>query len=107
MIPDAGNFGDDCVGSFKDEVLTLCNSGRCTLTVANITSTSGEFIVPNVVSYPLTIHAGESLEVPVRFQPASFGPKSATLTVVSDDPSGPAIVAVSGNAPAGKLAVTG
>jgi hypothetical protein len=107
MIADAGNFGDACVGSFKDEVLTLCNSGRCTLTVANITSTSGEFIVPNVVSYPLTIRAGESVEVPIRFQPASFGPQSATLTVVSDDPGGPATVAVSGNAPSGKLAVTG
>ncbi|HEY6393568.1 MAG TPA: choice-of-anchor D domain-containing protein [Bryobacteraceae bacterium] len=107
MMADSGSFGDACVGSFKDEVLTLCNSGRCTLTVASITSTSGEFIVPNVVSYPLTIEAGGSLEAPVRFQPASFGPKSATLTVVSDDPGGPATVMVSGNAPSGTLAVTG
>jgi hypothetical protein len=107
MMADSGNFGDACVGSFRDELLTLCNSERCTLTISGITSTSSEFIVPNVVSYPLTIEAGGSLEVPIRFQPASFGPKSATLTVLSDDQVGPATVMVSGNAPSGTLAVTG
>jgi hypothetical protein len=37
----------------------------------------------------------------------SFGPKSATITVTSDDPASPLSVAVSGDAPAGKLVVTG
>jgi len=59
------------------------------------------------LSYPLTIEAGGSLQVPIRLQPTSVGPKSATITVTSDDPAGPRTVLLSGNAPSGKLAVTG
>jgi hypothetical protein len=75
--------------------------------VTNIASSLGEFLIPEVLSYPLTIEAGGYLEVPIRFQPSSFGTKAATLTVTSDDPAGPHTIAVSGNAPSGKLAVTG
>ena len=107
VIADTGNFGNCCVGSFKDEPLILSNSGQCTLTVTGIASSSAEFLVPEVLSHPLTIEAGGSLEVPIRFQPASFGAKAATITVTSDDPAGPHTIAVSGNAPSGKLAVTG
>ena len=107
VIANTGSFGNCCVGSFKDEPLILNNSGQCTLTVTSITSSSGEFLVPLVLSYPLTIEAGGDLEVPIRFQPASFGAKAATITVTSDDPAGPQSIALSGNAPSGKLAVTG
>lgn len=107
MIADTGSFGNCCVGSFQDEPLTLSNSGRCTLSVSSITSSSSEFVVPEVLSYPLTIESGGSLEVPIRFQPASFGAKTATITVTSDDPGGPHTIVVSGNAPSGKLTVTG
>lgn len=107
VIADTGSFGNACIGSHVDEMMSLSNSGHCTLTITGITSSSAEFLVPNVLSYPLTVEAGGSLQVPIRFQPTSFGPKSAKITVTSDDPGGPRIVAVSGNAPSGKLAVTG
>lgn len=107
MIADSGNFGDSCVGSFKDEDLTLNNSGDCTLTITDISSSSAEFLVPNVLTYPLTIEAGNSLQVPIRFQPTSFGMKGGTITVTSNDPSGKKSISVSGNAPSGKLTVTG
>ncbi len=107
VIADAGNFGNVCIGSFVDEMMSLSNSGHCTLTITGITSSSAEFLVPNVLSYPLRVEAGGSLQVPIRLQPTSFGPKAATVTVTSDDPGGPRTVAVSGAAPSGKLAVTG
>ena len=75
------------------------------LTVTNITSSDGEFIVPSVLSYPLTIEAGTSLQVPIRFQPSSLGLKSATITVISDDPAGPKAVKVSGAAKPPRLVV--
>jgi hypothetical protein len=106
-MPDSGNFGNVCVGSFRDEVLVLNNSGKCTLSVADITSSSAEFLPPQVVSYPITIGAGDSLEVPIRFQPTSIGLKTAAITIASDDPTGPRMIAVSGYGPAGKLAITG
>ncbi|SRR5579871_121865 len=107
IFANNGNMGNCCVGSFTDEPLVLTNAGPCTLTVANITSSSGEFLVPEVLSYPVTIEPGAALEIPIRFQPTSFGAKSATITVNSDDPAGPRTVEVSGNAPSGRIAVTG
>jgi hypothetical protein len=107
IIADRGDFGKVCVGSFVDRPLILNNSGKCTLTVFAITSSSPEFIVPEVLSYPITIGPGDALPVPIRFQPLSFGPKSGIITVTSDDPASPASIGVSGDAPPGKLAVTG
>ena len=107
MIVNSGNFGETCVGSFTDEPLTLANSGPCKLTITGMTSSSPEFLVPEVLVYPLVIAAGVSMEVPIRFQPASFGAKAATITVLSDDPVGPKSLDVTGFAPSGTLAVTG
>lgn len=106
-IADAGDFGDVCVGDFRDQPLTLTNSGLCPLSVTAIASSSPEFQVPAVVAYPVSIAAGASAEVQVRFAPTSFGTKAATLTVTSDDPFGPATLALLGTAPSGHLVVTG
>jgi hypothetical protein len=107
IIANTGGFGKVCVGRFVDEPLILSNSGKCTLTVTSISSSSGEFLVPEVLSYPFTIGAGDSVPIPIRFEPKNFGPKSATITVTSDDPASPATIGVSGDAPSGKLVVTG
>jgi photosystem II stability/assembly factor-like uncharacterized protein len=107
LIADTGSFGKVCIGSFRDLPLILDNSGKCTLTITGISSSSPEFLPPEVISYPLTIGAGDALEIPLRFQPTSIGAKSATITITSDDPLGPRSVSVSGDVPAGKLAVTG
>lgn len=107
IIADTGNFGKVCLGSFADEPLVITNSGKCTLTVTGIASSSAEFLVPEVLTYPITIGPGGALSVPIRFQPASFGAKSAAITVTSDDPASPLIVGVSGTAPPGKLTIAG
>lgn len=107
MTADTGNFGNVCVDSFVDKPLALNNSGPCTLTVFGISSSSAEFLAPEVITFPLTIAAGTSLDAPVRFRPTSFGPKSGTITVTSDDPAGPKSISVSGNVPSGKIAITG
>jgi HYDIN/CFA65/VesB-like, Ig-like domain len=106
-VADNGNLGNVCVGAFVDRELTINNSGTCPLFVLNVTSSSADFLVPAVVSYPLVIGVGDSISLPIRFQPASFGAKAGTITVTSDDPTGAKSVAVSGTVPSGKLAVTG
>jgi hypothetical protein len=107
LIADSGNFGKTCTGSFVDEPLILCNSGECLLSINSITSTSGEFLVPQVLSYPINIGPGDSLPVPVRFQPQTIGSKAATIMVYSNDPASPASISVSGDAPSGSIVVTG
>ena len=107
IIANTGSFGDVCVGSFADEPLVITNSGRCTLSITGISSTSGDFLVPEVLSYPITIGPGDALPVPIRFKPLGFGAKAATITVTSNDPASPISINVSGDAPAGKLTVAG
>jgi Abnormal spindle-like microcephaly-assoc'd, ASPM-SPD-2-Hydin len=106
-IADTGSFGKVCVGRFADEPLVLNNSGHCPLTVLSVASSSPEFLVPQVISFPLLIGPGDSLALPIRFAPTSFGAKAATITVTADDSASPHTIHVSGEAPSGKLAVTG
>ena len=107
VVADSGDLGKVCVGSFKDFPLTLVNSGPCVLTVTGITSSDGQFVAPGVASYPILVASGTAIAMPIRFAPTSFGLKSATFTVTSDDPAGPKSVTLRGEAPSGRLVVTG
>ena len=104
-IPSNGKFADVCVGSFADELLTINNTGPNLLSISNIVSSSPDFAAPGVLSYPLNISAGGSLDVVIRFQPTTVGPKFATITIFSNDPAGPHVVPVSGVAPAPRLSL--
>jgi hypothetical protein len=108
-IADSGDFGNACLGSFVDETLVINNAGKCMLLVTGITSSSAAFLVPFTLSYPIAVAPGTSVSLPIRFQPTGLGPTplGASITVDSNDPNGPVSVPVSGNAPGGKLAVTG
>ena len=106
-IANSGNFGDTCLGCFRDEELTLSNAGHCPLTISSITSSDAAFIVPEILSLPLVIAPGGDLELTVRFQPAQFGASAATITITSDDPASPLTLPLAGNAPHGTLSVTG
>ena len=106
-IANSGNFGEVCVGSFVDQPLLLNNSGHCPVTVSAVTSSSAAFLAPEVLSFPLLIGPGDSLDLPIRFAPTGFGPAAGVITVTSSDPASPHTMRVSGNAPPGKLAVAG
>jgi len=101
LIADGGDFGDVCLGSFKDQNLTISNSGGCTLSVNSIISLlPADFKTASAQSFPLKISAGGSIQVPIRFQPTTPGSKTTTITVNSNDLASPAtVVIVSGNAP--------
>ncbi|HUB46942.1 MAG TPA: choice-of-anchor D domain-containing protein [Acetobacteraceae bacterium] len=103
VIPDNGNAGDVCVGGFSDTVLALNNNGPCKLTIFAITSSSVEFQVPSVISYPLVVAAGVSIDIPIRFQPTAVGAWATTITIVSDDPASPKTISLHGDAPAPRL----
>ena len=100
VIADNGDFGSVCVGDFRDLPLTIQNSGTCPLKVTGISSSSPEFEMPGVLSYPLVVAPGTSIQVPVRYRPTSAGIKSATITIASDDPvAASKIVAVKATTP--------
>ena len=106
IIADSGSYGNVCVGSFKDLNLTISDANACALSVTGISSTDPtDFKTANVVSFPLTVAGNGSVEVPIRFQPASFGAKSGSMIITSN--GGSASVPVSGNAPPGHITVSG
>ena len=108
FIADNGNFGDVCLGSFKDLDLTISNSGGCDLSVSGISSSSSEFKTANVTTFPLIIGPGDSVAVPIRLEPTSLNAKTAIITIISDDPDNSSkSVDVSGNVPPGDIRVTG
>ncbi len=106
-IANSGFFGNVCLGSFADELLTIDNSGSCPLVISSITSSSPDFLVPGVVSYPLVVSAGGAIDLMIRFQPSGLGATSGIITIRSENPASATTIGVSGEAPSGTLAVTG
>ncbi|HEY4633995.1 MAG TPA: choice-of-anchor D domain-containing protein, partial [Candidatus Limnocylindrales bacterium] len=95
-----GSFGDVCLGDDKDLELTLHNSGTCPLTVSSISSGLAEFEVGAVQVLPLVIDGGDTVMVPIQFDPAGdAGAEGTNITIVSNDADSPHLLAVTGNSP--------
>ena len=104
-IAGDGNFGSVCTGSWVDQILTIDNSGFGPLAISGITSSSPDFLPPTVASYPLLVEVGASIDVVLRFAPGSPGPKSGTITLISNDPASPDVIDVSGIGETPRLSV--
>lgn len=99
-VVDTGDFGRVCAGSFRDKIVTIANTGTCPLTISNITSSALEFQTAQTLSFPLVVAPGTSIDVPIRLRPTSPGPKNATITITSSDPSAPSkTVTLTGETP--------
>ena len=102
MIADTGNFGQLCPAphAFKDLPITVNNRGTCPLLITGIASSSPDFQVAQVLTFPIKVAPGDNIEVPIRFQPTTAGAKSATITFSTNDPAAPAkVVSVNGLVP--------
>jgi hypothetical protein len=107
-IANSGDFGGVCLGEHSDLDLTLFNQGDCNLTIASITSSDAQFVLPGATGFPLVLSPDAQFTLPVRFEPTSLGAQNATITITSDDPDTPVeIVAVSGDVSPGDIRVTG
>jgi HYDIN/CFA65/VesB family protein len=107
-MPDPLDFGKVCLGTFKDLPLTIKNKGECALTISGITFSSPEFKLASAVAFPLVIPPGGMRDVIIRLEPTSTGPKSAKITINSDDPATPNLMVMAmGLAPVSMIEVTG
>jgi hypothetical protein len=109
VIAAHGDFGNVCLGAFRDLDVTVNNRGGCDLRITGIASSSGDFLTPDAASFPLVVYGGDTLALPVRFQPGgAFGLKTATITVKTDDPGHPSLdLPVTGIVPSGRVASSG
>lgn len=91
-VAGSGDFGEVCPGRFRDGIITVINSGTCPLKISNVTSSSPELRVPQVLAFPIHVAPGANIELPIRFEPATAGAKTAIITLTSNDPAAPAKV---------------
>ncbi|WP_298327495.1 DUF4347 domain-containing protein, partial [Asticcacaulis sp.] len=118
---DHTDFGSTAVaGGTVERTYTINNTGPGALNISSITlsnTTDFSFVGTN----PTSIAAGQSATVTVRFDPASAGSKTSTLTINSNDSdeaafdfrltgtgvAGPSITSATYNASTNVLTVTG
>jgi Abnormal spindle-like microcephaly-assoc'd, ASPM-SPD-2-Hydin len=107
-IAESGAFGNVCIGSFKELVLTINNPGRCDLNIAGIQSSNAEFKILQASNF--VVQAGTTITVPIHFQPTSIGgPKNADITISSNAPGSDnlKVVSVTGTGDPVDIRVTG
>jgi uncharacterized repeat protein (TIGR01451 family) len=90
-------FGNALLGSDAiTKTLTLRNNGNALLTLSPATLVGGGFTI--VTNLPATLAPGASASLVVRLDTTTFGPKSAALSFVNNDPwENPYNVALTGN----------
>jgi hypothetical protein len=89
------DFGQSAIGTKVSRTLTLTSTGNAPLNVNTITVSGAMFSV-GTVTLPATLQPGGQLPVTVTFDPTTAATDAGTLTVTSDDPSGPATVSLGG-----------
>jgi hypothetical protein len=95
QVPPSVTLPDTCAGDTSTAPLHVCNTGIEDLSVSGITSSDPQFTVTG--AFPVTIAAAACHDFTVSFKPGSRGPKSANLTISSNDTvNSPSVVPASG-----------
>lgn len=90
ITPTSKNFGGQLTGTNSAyQQFTISNAGVGTLTIAsgNITiagTDASQFALADSNTYPISLTAGQTAKVYVRFSPTTTGSKSANLQIVDN-----------------------
>jgi hypothetical protein len=90
------NFGQVQIGSKLSRSLTLTSTGNAPLTISAITVAGAQFSI-GATSLPVTLQPNQQLTLSVTYEPTAETSDSGTLTVASNDSSGPATVSLGGS----------
>lgn len=95
VIPASIDFGNVPPGQSGTQSFKLTNSGSASLTISSSSLTGSDFSLSGLTT-PLTIAAGKSTSFTVDFTPTAAGAKTGNLELVSNDPSSPTNISLSG-----------
>jgi len=95
ITPASASFGNVTVGSPSTQTIQLTNSGTGTLSVTQV-SVAGTGFSIGTLALPINLSSGQSTSFNVQFSPASAGAASGSVTIVSNAPNSPALIALSG-----------
>ena len=89
------NFGNEVVGSNSTQLLFITNTGTATLTISQVNESGSAFSDPGF-SLPLNVNAGQQTTIAVSFQPTAVGTVSGNISIVSNAPSSPTSIVLTG-----------
>jgi len=101
--PTSINFVNGVVGTNLSQVLIIKNTGTATLSIAQVTETGSAFFTVSGFSLPLNVNAGQQTTITVAFLPTSVGTVSGNISIVSNAPTSPTSVGLSGTGIAATL----
>jgi len=96
VSPTSLSFGNDVVGTSLSQALIIKNTGTATLTITQVTETGSAFFTVSGFTLPLNVNAGQQTTITVTFLPTSVGAVSGNVSIVSNAPSSPPPVTLSG-----------
>ena len=88
VAPSKVDFGTVIAGTSKDVTITIKNNiaSGADLVISNIIISGNGFTIPSPPTYPITLSAGSTTTITVRFTPPTSGQFSGSLTIQSNDP---------------------
>ena len=102
ISPASVTFGSVSVGSTVSQTVTLTNPGNAALTVTQAVPSGTGFSMSGA-SMPMTINAGSSASFTAKFSPPTVGSDAGGISIVSNAPGSPAVIALSGVGIEGQL----
>jgi len=97
------SFGNDVVGTNLSQPLIIKNTGTATLTITQVTETGSAAFAVSGISLPLSVNAGQQTTITVTFLPTAVGTVTGNITIVSNAPSSPTSVSLTGTGVAATL----
>ena len=100
--PSSVTFGSVATGSTGTQTVTLTNSGGASLTITQA-SASGTGFGINGLTTPITLGAGKSTSFTAQFTPITGGSATGTISIISNAPSSPTTISMTGTGAQGQL----
>jgi len=103
VSPTSISFGNAVVSTSLSQALIISNTGTATLTITQLTASGSATFSVSGFSLPLNVNAGKQTTITVTFLPTSVGSVSGAISIVSNAPTSPTSVGLSGTGIAATL----
>src|SRR5580692_7174753 len=94
--PGSINFGSLLVGASGSVSVTVTNSGTASVAISSGSASGTGFSITGLTT-PLTLNAGQSTSFTAKFSPTTAGSASGSISIVSNAPSSPLSIALTGS----------
>jgi len=101
--PTSIGFLNTVVSTSLSQALIIANTGTAALTITQVTTSGSATFSVSGFSLPLSVNAGKQTTITVTFLPTSVVPVSGNISIVSNAPTSPTSVGLSGTAIAATL----